>query len=188
MSAMTSRDSTHKDVPARSIFFLKSICHPSDSVVDSWCRGSGLKAKSVALLWLPRCLAHAYRHCPHGRMERGGHGFCKVSLGPTMPNPCFRGGLPTRRAPCGHHLPFWTPHAVRLCIGLTLGLAHIHDLGQNRAQTLVSCFRVKVELRSSSIHSKLEPLPVWYHPCVGNHRASLFQPSSRERGRGRLTV
>jgi hypothetical protein len=32
------------------------------------------------------------------------------------PNGRFMGGLAARRASCGHLLPIWTPHAVRLCL------------------------------------------------------------------------
>jgi hypothetical protein len=45
-------------------------------------------------------------------------------LGPPCPTPLpplkslhgrFRGGLPAEQASCGRLLPFWTPHAVRVC-------------------------------------------------------------------------
>jgi hypothetical protein len=44
-------------------------------------------------------------------MARGGHGLPKVLPGPAMPYP----STPCGRAACGRLLPFWTPHAVRLC-------------------------------------------------------------------------
>jgi hypothetical protein len=46
----------------------------------------------------------------HGRMARGGHGLCKVSLGFAMPyvsTPCGR--------PAAVFYPLKTPYAVRLC-------------------------------------------------------------------------
>jgi hypothetical protein len=46
----------------------------------------------------------------HGRMARGGHGIPKVLLGPTMPYYTILCG----QVACGHLLPLWTPHAVRL--------------------------------------------------------------------------
>jgi hypothetical protein len=62
------------------------------------------------------------------RMARGGHGLPKVILGPAMPDPSTPCGGPplgwaekayrvsSRLVPCGHLLPLWTPHAVRLCM------------------------------------------------------------------------
>jgi hypothetical protein len=35
---------------------------------------------------------------------------------PKWPYIRFRGGPPARQAACGRLLPFWTPHAVRLCL------------------------------------------------------------------------
>jgi hypothetical protein len=44
--------------------------------------------------------------------------------GPPLKRPYdhFRGGLPAGRVACGHLLPLWTPHAVRLCFHFPLVL------------------------------------------------------------------
>jgi hypothetical protein len=55
----------------------------------------------------------------HRRIARGGHGLPKVSTRPAMPYPsmpCRRATLPTERVACGRLPPFWTPHAIRLCV------------------------------------------------------------------------
>jgi hypothetical protein len=44
--------------------------------------------------------------------------FPRPTGGPPLKRPysCFRGGPLAGRAACGHLLPLWTPHAVRLCL------------------------------------------------------------------------
>jgi hypothetical protein len=66
-----------------------------------------------------------------------GHGVPKLSPGTTcstflrpagrpplkQPYGCFWGGPPTGCAACGHLLPHWTPHAVRLRVKFGVGMA-----------------------------------------------------------------
>jgi hypothetical protein len=46
------------------------------------------------------------------------HTLQRNAEGPSLKRPYshFRGDPPAGWAPCGHLLPFWTPHAVRLCL------------------------------------------------------------------------
>jgi hypothetical protein len=59
----------------------------------------------------------------HGRLAWGIHGIPNVSLGPTMPYPStpsygrIKGGRPAAVL-----LPLWIPHAIRLCLLLTLSI------------------------------------------------------------------
>jgi hypothetical protein len=49
--------------------------------------------------------------------------------GPPQKRPysCFWGDLPVEQVPCGHLLPFWTPHAVRLWSPLPKSEDAIHS-------------------------------------------------------------
>jgi hypothetical protein len=79
--------------------------------------------------------------CLHGRMARGGHGFPKVSPGPAMSYPY--GLMTVSGATCGHLLPLWTTHAVRLCVTRLTHVAEVERAdGRQCTQVLLSDFSV----------------------------------------------
>jgi hypothetical protein len=74
-------------------------------------------------------------------MARGGHGLCKVSLGPAMTDPV---GGPYRWAACARLLTFWTHHGLRLRITVPASEGDEASVGQKlgaRATVRQTMFR-----------------------------------------------
>jgi hypothetical protein len=69
---------------------------------------------------------------------------------PKWPLCCFRGGSFTGRVACRRLLPFWTPHAVRLC-----SAPEVADAEDSRTK------RETTALSSSSPASSLSPSSLW---------------------------
>jgi hypothetical protein len=64
--------------------------------------------------------------------------------GPSLQRPYgrFRGGSPAGWVACSRHLPFWTPHAVRLWLPrLTTPEIRAQDDGENRFPNLLCVFK-----------------------------------------------
>jgi hypothetical protein len=106
--------------------------------------------------------------CLHGRMASGGHGRPQVSHGPLCPTLLrpedgpplkqpygyFRGGLPASQAACGHPLPLWTLHAVRLWCPRLFPLKWRSPA--NKVLEISVCLDVFFQLRNSHlVHSAL---------------------------------